>query len=318
MAVLHWDKNQSEILDRLQNRSKLKICCKTLSEPDFIKDWIRHHSSIVGPENLIVADNGSSDAATLEVYYRLDSEITVFQFSGSHNDIHWHPRFRPLFDRLKQTVDFFSFIDVDERLVWIDHERWSADNRIVDSLDDPSVIYPTTWLINSIGRMNRFTLLDTEHRRILSNNLKWGKPILPRELIAAQPGIHNVQYASSKFSGVGSNNLFLLHLTQFPEQRIAANVRKLANRNLVDHSIDPMLIPTMDFSSHPDPTVLRFQREIAEMFAYLSGDQAIPNREHEFIELREAGMVTYSNAEANKIFTKFIDDGSTISTELFK
>ena len=173
-------------------------------------------------------------------------------------------------------------------------------------------------LINAIGSMYRFTLLDTERRRILSNNLKWGKPILPRELIAAQPGIHNVQYASSKFSGEGSNNLFLLHLTQFPDQRIAANVRKLANRNLVDHSINPMMIPTMDFSSHPDPTVLRFQREIVEMFSYLSGDLAIPNKEHEFIELSESGTVTYSNAEANKIFTKFIDDGSTISTELFK
>jgi hypothetical protein len=318
MSILHWDANQPEILDRLQNRSKFKICCKTLSEPDFVKSWIRHHSSIVGPENLIVADNGSSDAATLEVYDRLESAITVFQFSGSHNDIHWHPRFRPLFDCLKQTVDFFSFIDVDERLVWIDQNSWSADRGIVDSLQDSGVIYPTTWLINAIGSINDFTLLDTEHRRILSNNLRWGKPILPRELIAAQPGIHNIQYAGSRFSRDGGNNLFLLHLTQFPEQRIAANVRKLVNRHLVDHSIDPMLIPAMDFSNHSDPTVLRFQREIAEMIAYLNGDQSIPNKEHEFIKLGESGTVIYSNAEANKIFTKFIDDGPKIGAELFK
>ena len=59
MSVLQWDKHQSEILNRLQNRSKFKICCKTLSEPEFIQDWIRHHSAIVGPENLIIADNGS-------------------------------------------------------------------------------------------------------------------------------------------------------------------------------------------------------------------------------------------------------------------
>lgn len=318
MSVLHWDQNQTEILGRLQNRAKLKICCKTLSEPDFIKSWISHHRPIVGPENLIVADNGSSDAATLEVYDRLESEITIFQFSGSHNDIHWHPRFQPLFDQLKLTVDFFSFIDVDERLVWIDQDGWSADSKIVESLRDNGVIYPTTWLINAIGSISDFTLLDTEHRKILSNNLKWGKPILPRELIAAQPGIHNIQYAGSRFSGAGSNNLFLLHLTQFPEQRIAANVRKLANRRLVDHSIDPMLIPTLDFSSHPDQTVLRFQKEIAEMIAYLNGDQSIPNKEHEFIKLGDSGAVLYSNSEASGIFTKFIADGSTIGEELFR
>jgi hypothetical protein len=316
MAVLHWEKNQSEIIDRLKDRSKLKLCCKTLSEPEFIKEWIEHHSPIVGAENLIVADNGSSDSATLEIYERLRPEITVFQFSGSHNDIHWHPRFRALFDCLKRTVDFFSFVDVDERLIWIDHDKWSADHEIVESLSEGGVIYPTTWLINAIGRTNRFTLLDTERRQILSNNLKWGKPILPRELIAAQPGIHNVQYSGSPFSEGRGNHLFLLHLTQFPDQRIAANVRKLANRKLVDHSIDPILIPKLDFSGHPDPTVLRFQREIEEMLAYLNGNQAIPDKERDFIELGNTGAVTYSNDEAKAILTRFIDDGVAAGMEL--
>jgi hypothetical protein len=315
MAILQWDKNQSEIVDRLKSGSKLKICCKTLSEPEFVKEWVDHHSSIVGLDNLIIADNGSTDDATLDVYASLGPEITIFQFSGSHNDIHWHPRFLPLFDRLRQTVDFFTFIDVDERLVWIDHDKWSADRQIVDFLQDPKVIYPTTWIINAIGRTNRFTLLDTERRRIFLNNLKWGKPIFPHELIGTQPGIHNVQYNGSRFAEERSNHLFLLHLTQFPDQRIAANVRKLANRKLIDHSIDPILIPKMDFSKHPDPTVLRFQREIEEMLAYLNGDQAIPNKEFEFIELSESGAVTYSNAEARQILTKFIDNGAAVGME---
>jgi hypothetical protein len=318
MSVLQWDKDQIEILDRLQNRSKFKICCKTLSDPEFVRDWIRHHSAIVGPENLIIADNGSSDAATLDVYRRVASDITIFQFSGSHNDIHWHPRFQPLFDRLKETVKFFSFIDVDERLVWIDHDRWFADGRILDHLQEPGAIYPATWLINAIGSVTRFTLLDTERRRIFSNNLKWGKPIFPPEVIAAQSGIHNIQYAGNRFSVSCGSKLFLLHLTQFPDQRIAANVRKLANRRLVDHSIDPEAIPAMNFSNHPDPTVLRFQKEVVEMIAYLKGDRTIPNSETEFIELGEGGAVIFSNAEARATFSEFIDDGAAIITEMFK
>jgi hypothetical protein len=318
MSILQWDKDQTEILSRLQSHAKFKICCKTLSEPEFVQDWIRHHSAIVGPENLIIADNGSSDPATLDVYRRVASGITIFQFSGSHNDIHWHPRFRALFDRLKETVEFFSFIDVDERLVWIDRDGWLADRRIVDHLRENGAIYPVTWLINAIGSVDRFTLLDTERRRIFSNNLKWGKPILPPELIAAQSGIHNIQYAGSRFSVNDGSKLFLLHLTQFPEQRIAANVRKLANRRLIDHSTDPEAIPTMDFSSHPDPTVLRFQREVAEMIAYLKGDRAIPDRETEYLELDEGGAVTFSNADARATFSNFVDDRPAIIAEMFK
>ncbi len=318
MSVLQWDKDLPEILDRLKNRAKLKICCKTLSEPEFIQDWIDHHSAIVGSENLIIADNGSSDAATLDVYRRAASNILIFRFSGSHNDIHWHPRFRPLFDRLKETVEFFSFVDVDERLVWIDRERWFADENILNHLEERGAIYPATWLINAIGSVDHFTLLDTERRRIFSNNLKWGKPILPPELIAAQSGIHNIQYAGSRFSETCGSKLFLLHLTQFPDQRIAANVRKLANRQLVDHSITPEAVPTMDFSNHPDPTVLRFQKEVAEMIAYLSGDRSIPDSETEFIMLGRGGKVVFSNGQARGIFLKFLDEGPAIIREMFK
>ncbi|MEZ2142837.1 hypothetical protein AAE026_11050 [Bradyrhizobium sp. DN5] len=318
MSLLQWDTDQPEILRRLQNRAKLKICCKTLSEPEFVQSWINHHSAIVGPQNLIIADNGSSDAATLDVYRRAAPDVTIFRFSGAHNDIHWHPRFRPLFDRLRETVEFFSFVDVDERLVWIDRERWFADERVLDCLKERGAIYPATWLINAIGRVNHFTLLDTERRRNFSNNLKWGKPILPPELIAAQSGIHNIQYAGSRFSVSCGSNLFLLHLTQFPDQRIAANVRKLANRNLIDHAIDPEAISRMDFSRHPDPTVLRFQKEVAEMIAYLKGDKSIPNSETEVIELGRGGTVVFSNADARGIFSKFIEEGPSIIVEMFK
>src|ERR1700730_7114140 len=68
MPIFQWDKDQLEILSRLQNWSTLKLCCKTLSEPELVRAWIKHHSLIVGSENLIVADNGSSDAATLDIY----------------------------------------------------------------------------------------------------------------------------------------------------------------------------------------------------------------------------------------------------------
>jgi hypothetical protein len=87
---------------------------------------------------------------------------------------------------------------------------------------------------------------------------------------------------------------------------------------LVDHSVNPEEIPTMDFSHHPDPTVLRFQKEVVEMIAYLKGDMSIPNSETEFLELGERGAVNFSNAEARATFSRFIDDGPAIITDIFK
>ncbi|MCG2643807.1 MULTISPECIES: hypothetical protein [Bradyrhizobium] len=317
MSILNWDRDQPEILDRLSPLSKLKICCKTLSEPEMVRGWVKHHSAILGSRNLIIADNGSLDDATLQFYGSLENDVTIFQFQGSHNDIHWHPRFRPLFDRLKQSVDFFSFIDVDERLIWIEEDKWAADEIIVDQLQNTSAIYPTTWLINAIGHENRFTQLDTERRPILSNNLKWGKPIFPSRLVGAQAGIHNVQYKGQEFSQDLAGKLFLLHLTQFPNQRIAANVKKLANRGVVDRFADPEAILSMDLSAYPDKTVIRFQNEIADMMAFLNGDRSIQTREVDFLELAPDGTVLYSNSEARAAFSRFVNESAGAIRELF-
>lgn len=318
MPILQWDLDQKEILSRLRNPSRLMLCCKTLSEPEMVKEWIEHHRKIVGSENLIIADNGSSDAASHAVYESYREAVTIFQFSGPHNDIHWHPRFKPFYDRIRELSELFSFIDVDERLIWIDQGKWSADQQILSRLKEDGVIYPATWLINAIGSLTRFTLLDTERRPILSNNLRWGKPILPVSMVGAQPGIHNVQYVGNRFSSECAGRLFLLHLTQFPEQRITANIKKLANRGVVDSTVDQEAIPTMDFKSFPDKTVLRFQNEIAEMVAYLKGDDSIKVKEKNTLELLNDGSIVYSNEEAQNLFSQFGRSAATVIAETFK
>jgi hypothetical protein len=219
---------------------------------------------------------------------------------------------------LRETVDLFSIFDVDERLIWIADNGWLADKQIVARLEETGAIYPTTWLINAIGSASRFTLLDTERRPGLSNNLKWGKPILPPPLIGLQAGIHNIQYAGRQFSTTCASSLFLLHLTQFPEQRIAANVKKLVNRGLVEPSISPEAIASMDFSAYPDKTVLRFQGEIAEMIAYLKGDRSIASCETEWLELAEDGAIKYSSEAARATLLKHIEEGAATIENTFK
>lgn len=317
MSMLQWETDQLQILGRLEQKAGFKICCKTINEPQLILGWLEHHAAIVGPENLIIADNGSDDHATLEIYDRFADKVMIFQFAGEHNDIHWHPRFEPLFLALRASSDHFAFFDVDERLVWIDGSKWFANPSILDSLCDLKAIYPTTWLINAIDSSDRFNLLDTERRPNLFNNLRYGKPILTSNLIGVQAGIHNIQYAGSRYSNDLAGRLFLLHLTQFPDQRIQANVKKLVSRKLVERCTDPEAILSMDFSSYHDQTVLRFQSEIADMLAYKKGDRSIENKEIQFLKLISDGTVVYSGDEARDVFLKFARDAPDAAETMF-
>ena len=182
MTLYVWERDKSEILRKLSSPAPLKLCVKTLNEPSLIEGWIRHHAAIVGPENLIIADNASTDPDALRVYESHSEAVTIFQFEGPHNQIHWHPRFADLFRCIKDTCRYFSFVDVDERLVWIDVDSWCADRSLVDQLGAFHAvgIIPATWLINKMNVEDTFTLLDQHHVPVLENNLRWGSLYFPR------------------------------------------------------------------------------------------------------------------------------------------
>ncbi|MCB4767968.1 hypothetical protein LGR54_05070 [Ancylobacter sp. Lp-2] len=57
-------------------------------ETTFLECWIRHHAAIVGRENLIVFDNMSTSAATLDLYHPLEPDLLVVRFQGFHNKLH--------------------------------------------------------------------------------------------------------------------------------------------------------------------------------------------------------------------------------------
>ena len=43
----------------------LKILLKTKDDPFFLAQWIDHHLGIVGPGNIIIFDNGSTNSEVL-------------------------------------------------------------------------------------------------------------------------------------------------------------------------------------------------------------------------------------------------------------
>ena len=175
MPVYTWENDKEQIIDRLRLMATLKIGVKLLEQPSLIEGWIEHHAKIVGMENLIIADNGSRDRLSLDIYEKFSDTATIFRFAGPHNEIHWHSRFDDLFKIIRETCQSFAFFDADERLVFIDGATWTANSSIISKIlrNKPGRIIPATWLINILNEFHRFSLLDTEHNPRLWNNLRW-------------------------------------------------------------------------------------------------------------------------------------------------
>jgi hypothetical protein len=315
MPIYNWDQDKERILNRLRAKATLKLCVKLLDEPWLVESWIQHHAKIVGFDNLIIADNGSTDLLTLGVYEKYQAVTTIFQFGGPHNQIHWHPRFSELFDVIRKTCRYFSFVDVDERLVYIDQRSWIADKSIITMIDKSTAegIIPTTWLINTLNSFDTFSLLDSELRPQIQNNLKWGKPLLTADLAGIQPGIHNDQFSDFPFSTEFGVNFFLLHYTQFPERRISANRNKLISRGIIDPSVTSQDIVTMQFHDHLDKSFLRFVNEIKDMFQIIdSPTKEIAVHSLDSLRLNEDGSIQYSSDHAREVLSEFLGNGPAL------
>ena len=315
MPVYRWDSDKEQIIDRLRSNATLKLCIKLLDEPLLIEGWIQHHAKIVGFENLIIADNGSTDALTLDVYDRYSDLATVFRFDGPHNEIHWHPRFSELFDIVKETCRYFAFLDADERLVFLEENTWISDNSLERKIADSTAegIIPTTWLINTLNCWDTFDLLDTESRPRLRNNLRWGKPILPANLVGTHYGIHNTQFNQSVFSAEFGVNFFLLHYTQFPERRIAANRNKLISRGIVGKDVTSENIALMSFESQTDRSFMRFVDEIKEMLLVISsGRYEECRRTGDYLRLEQNGQIYYSSNHPRWVLSEFLRSGAPV------
>lgn len=320
MSILNWELNKEKILAKLQSPATLKLCVKLLNEPLLIEGWIQHHAKIVGFENLIIADNGSTDPYSLDIYRRYNDKITIFQFDGPHNQIHWHSRFSELFKTIQETSQYFSFIDADERLVWLNATSWIADTSIVEALAKHPVegIIPTTWLINRLNHFETFSFLDSEFRPFLSNNLRWGKPILPSALAGIQDGIHNAQFDRFWFSSKFGVRFFLLHLTQFPERRISTNRNKLISRGIVDKKLTSREIVQSNFDDYPDKSFMPFIAEMRRMFQVLDGEFVSSNADtDDEVILETGGTLGFKNEHSAAVLGDFLDEGVKTIKKMF-
>jgi hypothetical protein len=74
-----WEKDSSEFCAQIErHHAPIKIVLKTKNDRFLIDRWIRHHSKIVGLENLIIYDNMSDDHEVLSVYREYARKMSRF------------------------------------------------------------------------------------------------------------------------------------------------------------------------------------------------------------------------------------------------
>lgn len=237
--------DSSFILERIKrSRATLKIILKTKDDPFFLGDWITHHGAMVGPENLIVLDNGSTDRGVLATYAALHERVPIFRFEGYYNDVHFPERFADLYAALRTACASFLFLDTDEFLTYYDGERILSDDRSLARLRSGihGDFIPTTRLNGVEVYVDRF-VCGTD-REVMRQNLKWGKPIMRAASVGWPELINHNVHLRGVLKPDARAGYFILHRALLsPEQRIRNDVNKLIARGFMkpDEALEDML-----------------------------------------------------------------------------
>lgn len=127
--MLDWDREKDKICANIEKTpAVLKIVLKTKDDPFFLQQWIEHHVGIVGSANIIIFDNQSTDPDVADTFGRFSGDIEPISFKGNHNLIHTAAYFPELYEALRRSSKFLTFLDTDERLALFDNDHFYSDD----------------------------------------------------------------------------------------------------------------------------------------------------------------------------------------------
>ena len=284
-------------------RAVLKIILKTKDENFLLQDWIDHHARIVGFENLLVLDNLSTDPEVLGIYKRYAAAMPIGSFDGFVDNPHTRSLFAPLYARLAETTAFYSLLDTDERLVWVEDGVFFDDSRIVEKLSHlpAASALPGTWLYNQPGSKTRFGF---GAKGGLADGLRWGKPVISASANRPNTVVHNLQAASMFDHPV--TNFFVLHLSRLSAiQRVNANANKLRSYSVISNEDGLDAIAKIDLASIKTPALVRLveeTRKLSKLGEYpKTNDAATPDS----VVFRD-GRIEFHDADQKRLLQEFI------------
>jgi hypothetical protein len=311
-----WDADRTSLCARISSTpSVLKILLKTKNDPILLDRWIEHHTRIVAPQNILIFDNMSDDPDVLSIYER-HPEVLVIRFTGFHNNVHRVGLFGDLYSSLRDSSQFFVFLDTDEFLTLIDGDSYYPDGSIVEFLQsDPlAQVFPGTWLYNTNWTAHQFISGTTAE--YLSSGLAWGKPVLRSNAPLDGYLNHNIQLARALFSTRIRTNLFVLHLANLsPQQRIASNINKLIARGFAQPLDTAQTISQYPLEGVSDANIVQYVSEIRRLLPLRAQPQATQGTLRPgCIELCADGKIIYYSELERQSLLQYIVDPMPVYT----
>jgi hypothetical protein len=305
-----WDADRLSLCARISSApAVLKVLLKTKNDPILLERWIEHHSRIVGPRNILIFDNMSDDPDVLSIYER-HPEVLVIRFRGFHNNVHRVGLFGELYSSLRDSSQFFVFLDTDEFLTLIDGDNYYPDGSILEFLQSEplSQVFPGTWLYNTNWTANQFICGTTPE--YLSSGLAWGKPVLRSNAQLDGYLNHNIQLERTLFPARIQTNLFVLHLANLsPQQRIASNINKLIARGFAQPLDTAEIISQHTLDGVRDANIVQYVSEIKRLLPMRAQPEAKQGTLRPgCIELSPEGKIIYYSELERQSLLSFIVD----------
>jgi hypothetical protein len=110
----------------------LKIILKAKDEPYLIDAWVAHHAAIVGFENIVILDCGSTDPGYLRKLAGHARRVLVLPYRSYYDDVHWVHGSRGFYELIARNCRYATILDADEFLIGRDGAYFSS--RLVRSV----------------------------------------------------------------------------------------------------------------------------------------------------------------------------------------
>lgn len=287
-----------------ENCSTLKIVVKTKDEVEFTRAWIEHHRKIVGLQNIIIADNGSTSAAVIEIYQSYGNALNWFTFTGHHDEIHHEPGFPELYQKIREKSRYVAFLDMDERLLELTPSSWRFGQNIARKLaTSEAALVMAPWLQNTPNHADQFEL----YKEQLAWGIYFGKPLLSsRNKQLGSKKIHATQFDIEDIQCMG---LGILHLSNLSiTQRLRANRHKLLQENMISPEASYEEIASIEITSQLERSLVskRCILETRSLLERMKTHTSIQTPHERVISLRSDGTLEFGSEDVQTLFNDYL------------
>lgn len=217
----------------------LKIALKAKDEPYLIDLWIEHHAEIVGYENIVILDCGSTNEEYIEKLERYASKILILPYRQHYNYLHSTRTNRDLYDMLSANCKYLTVLDADEFLFARRGALYSS-SFVMDVLKNSKQNFLCGIWITAFTAdipFDKVYRIDVGRERLISDGIA-GKAIAHTDILYDIGHLgHNLHVKDVwPFVGPGSfGEIFVLHLKNLPRGVLMNRIfQHLVNKSAID------------------------------------------------------------------------------------